>query len=330
LPLALKVALESSAEPEDDPDSDELEDAEEIDFDDDPEIEDAEDISEDAPSWAERHAPPTQEALPAEYVAKVLEQRVLAKAIRREGEPDNPGGAFEPKKIELHGDKMKFHCRCGKRISVPVSTKKAVGRCPKCGSRLVVPKVSQAKSPAKEQSRAKNEEARSAEARAENVRRATADVANRLRKRGGKKEKGKKEKRKKKGGGKPKHASVPARVVAAVVDAALTSAVVVGSFFILGGGAWTAWGVVPAAILGLGIWCANHIVVQWIMGSSVGMMVSGIRLAGAEGRPLSFGGNLVRAIAGALLVPLAPVAIWDEERRTPADRAAGTVVLSSR
>jgi predicted nucleic acid-binding Zn-ribbon protein len=108
---------------------------------------------------------------------------------------------------------MKFHCRCGKRISVPFKAKKTIGRCPKCGARLVVPKASDAKStdadapkkasakpaPDRRKKEAKKkprpekadpDKARSEEARAENVRRAKAEVADRLRKRGSKGGKG--------------------------------------------------------------------------------------------------------------------------------------------
>jgi len=306
-----------------------------------PRIEEAEDVtddgSEDARATGETPAvaegptpgpsssgdeggPATKDAMPVEYAVKVMEQREIKKAIRREGEPDSPAGAFEPKHVELHGDVMKFHCRCGKRISVPVDARKTIGRCPKCGARLVVPKASHARPPDKPKGKA-----RSANARARNVRRATAEVADRLRKSGGKG-------RRAVTGGKarPVRASWPARVFAALADAAITGAALVGSFCIIGGGEWAARAIVPTVVLAGGVWCANRLVVQWVFGSSIGMMAGGVRLAYPDGRPLSFPGNLLRALAGPLLLPLAPVALWDEKRRTPADRAAGTVVLSSR
>ncbi|MHC5054182.1 MAG: RDD family protein [Planctomycetota bacterium] len=390
-PSAVKAALEGG--PEADEDSEEIDFAEEIDFSEAPEDPGAADASEDAHATSEvrppasagrggerppkrggkrdaddrssddEGGPATKDALPVEYAAKVLEQREIEKAIRREGEPDSPAGAFEPKDVELHGNVMKFHCRCGKRISVPVDAGKTMGRCPQCGARLVVPKASHAKLPIPEQApepKAKPEpkpksapgaskdadakpaprkrpkdakkKAGSDEARAENVRRATAEVADRLRKRGAKKGKGKGKGKGaspgSRGGG--VRASGPARVMAAAADAAPAGAALVGSFYLLGGGEWTAEGVVPASVLCVAAWCANRIVVQWIFGSSIGMMAGGVRLARPDGRPLSFGANLVRAFAGLLLVPLSPVAIWDKGRRTPADRAAGTVVLSSR
>jgi len=271
-------------------------------------------------SSGDEGGPSTKDALPVEYAAKVMEQREIKRAIRREGEPDSPAGAFEPKDVELHGNVMKFHCRCGKRISVPVDARKTIGRCPKCGARLVVPKASQANPTERPKGKA-----RSADARARNVRRATAEAADRLRKSGGK---GKRATR----GERPKlvRESWPARVVAALADAAIAGAALVGTFCIIGGGEWAARAVVPTVVLGGGAWCANRLVVQWIFGSSIGMMVGGVRLAYPDGRPLSFPGNLLRALAGPLLLPLAPVALWDEKRRTPADRAAGTVVLSSR
>ncbi len=368
-------------------------DSDEVELADDVDSGDAPDVSEDAHATSEGPAlpkepasrggkpkggggPATKDALPVEYAAKVLEKREIEKAIRREGEPDSPAGAFEPKDVERHGNVMKFHCRCGKRISVPVKANKTIGRCPKCGARLVVPRASDAKSPteapaAKSRDRAKpapekrardskdakdtkekprsdkgdsgksdsdkaraekerSEKARSDEARAENVRRATAEVADRLRKRGSKGGKGGKGARPgaKKGG--LVRASGPARVMAAAADGALIAAALVGSFYALGGGEWTAAGVVPTAVLGASAWCANRLVVQWIFGSSIGMMAGGVRLARPDGRPLSFGGNLVRALAGILLLPLAPIALGDKNRRTPADRATGTVVLSSR
>ena len=264
--------------------------------------------------------PATKDALPVEYAVKVMEQREIKKAIRREGEPDSPAGAFEPKDVELHGNVMKFHCRCGKRISVPVDARKTIGRCPKCGARLVVPKASQARPPERPKGKA-----RSADARARNVRRATAEVADRLRKAGGKGKRAPRGER-----SKPSRASWPARVFAALADAAITGAALAGSFYIIGGGEWTARAIVPMVVLGGGAWCANRLVVQWIFSSSIGMMVGGVRLACPDGRPLSFPGNLLRAVAGPLLLPLAPVALWDGERRTLADRATGTIVLSSR
>jgi hypothetical protein len=330
-PSAVKAALEGG--PEADEDSEEIDFAEEIDFREaPPDSEPAEgaDVSEDSHATSEvrppasaghdgkrapkregkrntddrssgdEGGPATKDALPVEYAAKVLEKREIEKAIRREGEPDSPAGAFEPKDVELHGNVMKFHCRCGKRISVPVDAGKTIGRCPQCGARLVVPKVSHAKLPIPKQApepkpkpksgagaskdadakpapkkRPKDakKKARSDEARAENVRRATAEVADRLRKRGAKKGKGKG-----KGKGSPGSrggivlASAPARLLAAVADAALIGAVLVGSFFLLGGGEWTAEGVVPAAVLCVAAWCANRIVVQWIFGSSIGMI----------------------------------------------------------
>ena len=352
-PPAVKAALADPPEPpaEAHSDPDDIDHAGDMDADRDdapktpgpeePEIEEAEDVSEnesedarvtgEVPPAAEGPTsgtlspgdgggPATKDALPVEYAARALEQREIKKAIRREGEPDSPAGAFEPKDVELHGKVMKFHCRCGKRISVPVDARKTIGRCPKCGARLVVPKTSQARPPERPKGKA-----RSADARARNVRRATADVADRLRK---SKSKG----RRAVTGGRARlvRASWPARVVAALADAAITGAVLAGSFFIIGGGEWAAGAVVPTVVLGGGAWCANRLVVQWIFGSSIGMMAGGVRLAYPDGRPLSFPGNLLRAVAGPLLLPLAPVALWDKERRTLADRAVGTVVLSSR
>jgi uncharacterized RDD family membrane protein YckC/predicted RNA-binding Zn-ribbon protein involved in translation (DUF1610 family) len=44
-------------------------------------------------------------------------------------------------KIEILADCIKFFCKCGQKVSVPVPSPQSIGKCPKCGDALEVPTV---------------------------------------------------------------------------------------------------------------------------------------------------------------------------------------------
>lgn len=72
-------------------------------------------------------------------VGKMLAKKKLKKALQRDGEPTFEASAFEPKNYERINGKIKFRCRCGKKIAVSVDATKTIGKCPHCKTRLVVP-----------------------------------------------------------------------------------------------------------------------------------------------------------------------------------------------
>lgn len=241
------------------------------------------------------------EVLPPEVALEAIEKRKLLKALRREGEPESPAGAYEPKDVELHGSVMKFHCRCGKRIAAPVDAKKAIGRCPKCGARIVLPKPTM---PARE-------DVRSAALRA-----AVSDAADRLR---------------------GSHQVATAGVVGIAplgvrAAAFLLDAMLVWSDFAVGvlalGNLWPGiykW-FASGALASL-TWVVNRIVLPRYISASIGMLATGLRFERSGGVPNTWGASVLRACAGVALLPLAPMALKDPEGLTPADRLAGTRVV---
>lgn len=44
-------------------------------------------------------------------------------------------------RYEVIGDKVKFTCECGKRIVSPIRDRRETGKCPKCGSKLLIPRI---------------------------------------------------------------------------------------------------------------------------------------------------------------------------------------------
>jgi len=258
--------------------------------------------------------PSTKEVLPAEAALKEIEKRKLLKALRREGEPVSPAGAYEPKQVEVYGSVMKFHCRCGKRISAPVDAKKTVGRCPKCGSRLVLPRPSGASA----------EDERAARLRA-----AVSDAADRLRGAPGSSAQSPGPRPRLIGDGARAPAAVPAalaRLVAFQIDAAA----VWGTFLALGfamsslGAGEASWFL--AGALAGAVWGANRIVLPMLVSASAGMLLVGLRFRRPSGGRMTYPVALARAMLGVALLPLAPLALLDAACRTPADRIAGTVV----
>ena len=118
-----------------------------------------------------------------------------------------------------------------------------------------------------------------------------------------------------------------ARVVAAQIDAAVLAAAYFGAFFLLKG-IGLAWGsLVLAGVFAAAVWAGNRVLMQWADGSSFGMKLTGLRLTALGGGRASLGATTLRAFLGAVLAPLSPLALKDAEGRTPADRAAGTVLV---
>ncbi len=278
-----------------------------------------------APSPEEKDGQGTKDALPADDAVAMIERRQIEKAIRREGEPESPAGAYEPKDVEVADGVMKFHCRCGKRISVPVDAKKTIGRCPKCGSRLVVPKASRVEVEQAGEKASAPQKRGHGKARKRGLRRAADAAADRLR----------------------THAKTPdpaeasalapaesspswaARFGALQMDATIVATVLFGGFFVLNGIGFGKNGLAVAAVLAAAVWIVNRVLLLYLAAASVGMKLAGLALRRQNGRPMSFGRTVLRAAAGVVLLPLAPLALRDPERRTLADRAAGTKVVQA-
>jgi hypothetical protein len=74
-------------------------------------------------------------------------------------------------------------------------------------------------------------------------------------------------------------------------------------------------------------WFVNRVVLVGVFGGSCGMLLSGVRTRLQNGARMGLGVALVRGALGALLAPVAPLALGDPEGRAPADRIVGTRVV---
>ncbi|MHC4505127.1 MAG: RDD family protein [Planctomycetota bacterium] len=282
----------------------------------------------------EKPGPVADDSLPAADALAMIERRKLRKTLRREGEPESPAGAYEPKEVEYHGALMKFTCRCGKRVSVAIDAAQTVGRCPKCGSRLVVPVAGRAKPGEQTPDKPKEPKKSKKKLRGSKSRhRAAHDVANRMRK----------------GRTGAKKAALPVkvevvaeaepqaddgdgrawgtRVSAFLIDQTILAVVffvAVSLLEVAGLGGWR-WGL--AVALACVTWTANRLVILWFFHASVGMLVVGLRLTLAAGGTVPFGRTALRAATGAALLLVAPLALMDREGRTPADKVARTLIV---
>jgi uncharacterized RDD family membrane protein YckC/ribosomal protein S27E len=287
----------------------------------------------------EKSVPESDDSLPAADALAMIERRKLRKTLRREGEPESPAGAYEPKEVEYHGDVMKFTCRCGKRVSVSVEASQTVGRCPKCGSRLVIPVAGRAKpgekTPDKPKESKKPKKSKSKKKlRASNSRhRAAHDVANRMRK-GRTKEKraARAVKVEVVAEAEPEAGDVDGRTWGTRVSAFLIDQTILAVVFFvavsllevagLGGSRWAV-----AAALACIAWAVNRLVILWLFHASAGMLVVGLRLELAGGGTVPFGRTALRASTGVAMLLLAPLALKDREGRAPADRVARTLIV---
>ena len=278
----------------------------------------------------EKPGPATRESLPAADALAMIERRKLRKTLRREGEPESPAGAYEPKEVEYHGALMKFTCRCGKRVSVAIDAAQTVGRCPKCGSRLVVPVAGRSKPDGQASDEPKKSRKKPRASRSRH--RAVRDVANRMRR----------------SRTAAKKVAQPVEVVAAGTEAepapadrhawgtrvsafAIDQTILATVFFVavsllevvgLGSSRWAL-----AAALACVTWAANRVVILWLFAASVGMLMVGLRLRLADGGTVPFARTALRAATGVALLLLAPFALRDREGRAPADRASGTLIV---
>ena len=219
-------------------------------------------------------------------------ERVIRKTVHKKGEPDSVIEAFEPKEFEVHGSVIKFECRCGKRVSAPAGAKSFVGKCPKCGVRLILPKT--------------REKAPASEARAApKARPAPAPSAT-----------------------PPTAAAWISRFVAFQIDLAVPVGLFLGLFFLLRSfdvAAGTYWTVALAAAVVA--WLVAAVLLPSTTSASLGMHLAGLRYRGPDGGPLSFIEALGRSVAGLVLSPLAPRALADRRGRTPAAHEAGGPVV---
>ena len=85
--------------------------------------------------------------LVADEVVLVTDEDEGETAKESEGQADKQAvvdvDKRKPLRITVHrvlGDKVKFTCECGKRITAPLHTKKKIGTCPRCRRRLILPK----------------------------------------------------------------------------------------------------------------------------------------------------------------------------------------------
>jgi uncharacterized RDD family membrane protein YckC len=219
-------------------------------------------------------------------------EHMVRKTVHRKGEPDSAIEAFEPKEYEVHGSVIKFECRCGKRVSAPADAKSFVGKCPKCGVRLLLPR--------------KTEKAPVPETRSKpRARPAPAPSAP-----------------------PPPPATWISRFVAFQIDLAVPVGLFLGLFFLLRSldvAAGTYWTVALAAAAVA--WLAVAVLLPSIASASLGMRLAGLRYRGPAGGPLSFIEALGRSVAGLVLSPLAPLALADRRGRTTADHVTGCTVV---
>jgi uncharacterized RDD family membrane protein YckC/DNA-directed RNA polymerase subunit RPC12/RpoP len=241
-----------------------------------------------------------EEAEEAEEAESAAAEHMVRKTVHKKGKPDSVMEAFEPTEYEVHGSVIKFECRCGKRVSAPADAKSFVGKCPKCGVRLLLPKAPEGEGKEKAQvSRTRPPP---------KARRAPAPSAP-----------------------PPSPAAWISRFVAFQIDLAVPVGLFLGLFFLLRSldvAADTYWTVsLSAAAVA---WLVGTVLLPAVASASLGMRLAGLRYRGPDGGPLSFIEALGRSVAGILLSPLAPLALADRGGRTTADHVTGCTVVVAR
>ncbi len=226
--------------------------------------------------------------------------------------PEKETSAYLPDAYEVVGELVKFHCACGQKVSAPVNTRRTSGRCPRCRRKLLLPRVTGGKEeevhPLEKRAAAEPPEPPEEQGRCPRCGRIiTGEAGETCPSCGASLSE------------KPAARAGRARLVAGLIDLAVSAA----AFGLTAWAAGSALGGVWAALLGVAagvvVWFVNGAAFAVASsGRTFGMLAAGLRIAGK----LSWRTFLKRA-ALALAFPM-----WarDLDGQSFADRKAGTAL----
>lgn len=231
--------------------------------------------------------------------------------------PEKETSAYLPDAYEVVGELVKFHCPCGQKVSAPVDTRRTSGRCPRCHRELLLPRVTKGK---EEQVRPVGGSARG-EKRAAEVREPpgelrrcprcgriiSSDADDTCPSCGSSLS------------GAPRARVGRARVVAGLVDLAVSTAAFSLTAWAAGRAVGPAWAAMLGITAGIAVWFVNAAgFAVASSGRTFGMLAAGLRIEGK----LTWGALLKRAALSLAF----PMWVRDIDGQSFADRKARTTL----
>ena len=224
--------------------------------------------------------------------------------------PEKETSAYLPEAYGVVGELVKFHCPCGQKVSAPVNTRRTSGRCPRCRRKLLLPRVTRGKEeavrPVKEKRTARVPEPPGELGRCVRCGRIISGDEDSICPSCGAPLIGL-----------PRARAGRARIVAGLVDLAVSAAAFSLTAWATGRALGAAWAALLGFVAGVTVWFVNGAGFALASsGRTFGMLAAGLRI---EGRPSS------RALFKRAALSLAfPMWARDLGGQSFADRKAGT------